>query len=238
MNLIEAYLKYFNQLIILLIGYPCTNKSSYAKDLCIDSSLNIINLNDYLIKDKYIEKVFTDVSNNNKEIKFKIYEDSQNIDWLKFNDDINNLKSSGVVIHCNFMDKDKINFDIDLAFYFYTPIKYCKDIISNNNLLNLEKKDINHYFEFVFIPFYSNYDQNIKNIFTIYKFFKINETSNNDDIYNTLFDVIMNNLQSKINKKFNINTNKRITKNNKKVNNKKVNNKKNIKSNKKNNNKK
>lgn len=117
MNLIEAYLKYFNQLIILLIGYPCTNKSSYAKDLCLDASLNIINLNDYLIKDKYIEKVFTDVSNNNKEIKFKIYEDSENINWVKFNDDINNLKSSGVVIHCNFLDKEKINFDIDFAFY-------------------------------------------------------------------------------------------------------------------------
>jgi hypothetical protein len=211
MNLIEAYLKYFNQLIILLIGYPCTNKSSYAKDLSLDASLNIINLNDYLIKDKYIEKVFTDVSNNNKEIKFKIYEDTENINWNKFNEDINNFKSSGVIIHCNFLDKEKINFDIDFAFYFYTSIKYCKEIISNNNLLNFEKKDINHYFEFVFIPFYSNYDQNIKNIFTVYKYFKINETSNNDDIYNTLFDVIMNNLQSKINKKLNINTNKRIT---------------------------
>jgi hypothetical protein len=222
MNLIEAYLKYFNQLVILLIGYPCTNKSAYANDLSIDASLNVLNLNNYLIKDKFVEKTIITDSSNNKETKFKIYEHSDNIDWTKFNSDVNNLKSSGVIIHANLMDKDKLDFNIDFSFYFYSPIKYCKDNVSQNNLLNLEKKDINNYFEHVFIPFYSNYDQNIKNIFTIFKFFKITETSNNEDIYNTLFDSLMTNINNNINKKLNIKpintlsrTNKNKTKNTK-----------------------
>jgi hypothetical protein len=200
MNIIEAHLKHLHQLIILFLGYPCTNKSSYAKDLGVDASLNVINLNDFLIKDKFIEQSFTDASSN-RPIKFKLYEHTDNVDWPKFNDTVNNLKSSGVIIHSNFIDLDKFNFSIDFTYYFYSPFGFCKRIIADKNLLHLDKKDINNYFQHVFIPFYSNYDNNIKSILTVFKFFKIKEDTNDNDTYNTLFDTLMSNIQSNIDKK-------------------------------------
>ena len=66
MNILEAFLKKYGQLIILIIGMPCTDKSTIAKDLSLDLGFPTININDYLIKDKYVEKTIDN-------IKFKIY---------------------------------------------------------------------------------------------------------------------------------------------------------------------
>ena len=37
MNIIEAYIKKFNQLVILILGKPCTNKSEIAKQLDVSA---------------------------------------------------------------------------------------------------------------------------------------------------------------------------------------------------------
>ena len=52
LNIIEAYLKEFGQMIILLIGMPTSNKSNIAKELesDIDPRFTLININNYLEK--------------------------------------------------------------------------------------------------------------------------------------------------------------------------------------------
>ena len=48
MNILEAYLKKYKQIIILILGLPCTNKSEIAKEFGIDLGLEVIKINDYL----------------------------------------------------------------------------------------------------------------------------------------------------------------------------------------------
>ena len=55
MNILQAYIKKYNQIIILILGLPCTNKSEIAKELGIDLGLEVIKINDYLIDGKYKE---------------------------------------------------------------------------------------------------------------------------------------------------------------------------------------
>ena len=117
MNVLEAFITKFKQIIILILGLPCTNKSNYAKELSKDLNLQLIKINDFLIKDKYVEKT---VDN----IKFKLYEDAENYDWDLFNDKVNQTKNNGVIIYGNFIDSNKINFNIDITF-FYSINNYC-----------------------------------------------------------------------------------------------------------------
>ena len=42
MNILEAYINKFGQIIILILGYPCTDKSEIAKELGLDLKIQII----------------------------------------------------------------------------------------------------------------------------------------------------------------------------------------------------
>jgi adenylylsulfate kinase-like enzyme len=44
MNILEAYIRKYNQFIILILGLPCSNKSEIAKELHIDLKLPIIKI--------------------------------------------------------------------------------------------------------------------------------------------------------------------------------------------------
>ena len=87
MNILEAYIKKYNQIIILILGLPCSNKSEIAKELEIDLNLSLININDYLKQNTFVEKMVSDV-------KFKLYEHPDNYDWDKLSSDVNNKKKS------------------------------------------------------------------------------------------------------------------------------------------------
>ena len=82
MNILQAYIKKYKQIIILILGLPCSNKSEIAKEFGIDLDLEVVKINDYLIKDKYKE---VDIDGT----KIKLYEDSENYEWKKLNLTIN-----------------------------------------------------------------------------------------------------------------------------------------------------
>ena len=79
MNIIEAYIKHFNHLIILIIGIPTSNKSEIAKELFTDinPTFTLININDYM--NGFTEKEVDGV-------KFKLYDYPDNIKWNKLDD--------------------------------------------------------------------------------------------------------------------------------------------------------
>lgn len=188
MNILEAYIKKYGQIIILIIGLPCSNKSEIAKEFNIDLKLQILNINDYLIKDKFKEIEYD-------EIKFKIYEDSDNYDWEKLNNDVNNLKSSGVILYGNNINSKEINFQYDFAFFYSINNNLCKKIMIENNSLkinNLENEKI--YFEKIFFPMYDELKKNIK----FDKFFNIKDNTTFEKSYDLIFDLLMKLIKKKL----------------------------------------
>jgi hypothetical protein len=129
MNIIEAYLKEFGQMIILLIGMPTSNKSNIAKELesDIEPKFTLININDYF------QKKFINVEAKN--INFKLYDHPDNIDYYKLFDDVNQKKSKGVILYGNSIDPNKVkDLNIDFSYFFDIKPTFLK-----NNLINKKK---------------------------------------------------------------------------------------------------
>lgn len=192
MNVLEAFIKKFGQLIILILGLPCTNKSNYAKTLSADLNLPLIKINDFLIKDKYVEKMIGNV-------KFKLYEHAENYDWNLFNNKINEIKSNGVIIYGNFLDMEKIKFNVNQIFFFSMNNNLCKTLLDEKKLfgddLNDEQKKI--YFENIFIPLYNDIKQKLK----INKFYNVKQDTKQDDLENDLFNSSIKLIQNKLYRK-------------------------------------
>lgn len=188
MNILEAFIKKYDQFIMLILGLPCSDKSEIAKEFGIDLNLKVLNINDYLIKNKYKEVVFDDV-------KFKIYEDTDNYDWDKLNNDIEGLKSNGVIIYGNWIDTSKINFTYDFAFFYSLNTTLCKKILNSLNLLNID--DVPNekiYFEKIFNPKYEELKKNIK----FNKFYNIKEDTKFDETYDENFNLLMGLIKSRL----------------------------------------
>ena len=158
MNILEAFIKKYRQFIILIVGMPCSYKSEIAKELKTDLKISIININNYLIKDKFKKFKFGNV-------KFKIYEDTENYDWDKFNKDIYELKSTGVIIYGNYIDSTKINFRIDFSFFYSLKTILCKKILTEKKILKLKKIHKSFRGNFKYLVF-------IINAFILKKYFK------------------------------------------------------------------
>lgn len=189
MNILEAYIKKYNQIIILILGLPCSNKSEIAKELASDLNLSLININDYLKQNTFVEKVFSDV-------KFKLYEHPDNYDWEKLVLDVTNKKNAGVVLYGNYVDNTKLNFEIDFCYFFNMNSNLCKNILIEKQMLPYKEDDekVKIYFKDVFNPIYEQLKQDLK----INKFFNIKENTTFDESYDELFDSLMTQIKKKL----------------------------------------
>ena len=176
MNIIEAYLKEYKQMIIMLIGMPTSNKSNIAKELESDIDLNftLININDY------IEKKFINIEIKN--INFKLYDHPDNINYTKLINDVNDKKSNGVILYGNSIDSNKIK-DITIDFSYFFDIK---PSLLKNNLIKKKK-----------LPFHDEVD-NITNVNII------EHTKNHDNKKSLITDNLDNNEDNKVDIKLEI----------------------------------
>jgi hypothetical protein len=195
MNILQAYIKKYNQIIILILGLPCTNKSEIAKELGIDLNFQVIKINDFLIKDKYKEI-------NIDGIKTKVYEDPDNYNWDELNSKINELKINGVIIYGNYLDIEKIDWEIDFSFFYSMNIKTCKKILFEKKMIEWEESDtkldsdsiLNKYFEKFLNPLY----EDIKNTIKINRFFNIKDETKFDESYDDIFKTLMELISKKL----------------------------------------
>lgn len=189
MNILEAYIKKYKQFIVLVLGLPCSNKSEIAKELVIDLNLPIININDYLKQDAFIEKIVSDV-------KFKLYEHPNNYDWDKLNSDVSEKKTSGLILYGNYIDKSKLNFEIDFSYFLSMNTNLCKNLLIEKQMLPYKEDEgkVKIYFKDIFNPLYEQLKQDMK----INKFYNIKENVTFDEIYDDLFENLMNNIKRKI----------------------------------------
>lgn len=189
MNILEAYIKKYHQIIILILGLPCSNKSSIAKELVLDLGLPIININDYLKSDKYIEKEVSGVN-------FKLYEHPDNYDWDKLNIEVNKKKVAGVILYGNYVDKSKLDFTPDFVYFMNMNTGLCKNILIEKQMLPYKDEDekVDIYFKEIFNPIYDK----VKEEFKINKFFNLKENTMFETIYDELFDNLMELIKKKL----------------------------------------
>jgi cytidylate kinase len=91
MNVVEAYIKFKGQMIILISGLSGSGKTELARDIERDFKLKMINLDNYHKKD-YDKTV--DIG----DIKVVDWDNTESYDWNEFNKTVNENKSSGVVV--------------------------------------------------------------------------------------------------------------------------------------------
>ena len=161
-------------------------------DYTLTIRLEIIKINDFLIKDKYKEVEID-------ELKIKIYEHTDNYDWDKLNLKINDSKKNGVIIYGNYLDTDKINWKIDFAFFYFMNVKNCQEILFEKKMIddNLSKKALGKYFSKYLNILYEELKKKIK----INKFFKINNEMTFVKSYDLIFDTLMELILQSLNEK-------------------------------------
>ena len=148
----------------------------------------IININNYLIDNKF-KKVELD------NIKFKIRDDTENYDWNKFNKDVDEVKSTGIIIYGNYIDITKIDFIIDFSFFYSLNMTVCSKILSKKKLLNfVNTQDEKIYFEKIFKPKYEELKLKIK----FNKYFNIKENTIFSTSYDEIFNLFMVLIKSKL----------------------------------------
>jgi uridine kinase len=128
-NIIEAYLKYNNQLVVLISGLSGSNKSKIGQNLAKELKLEFINTRDYINNDK-----FEEVELPNQE-KVKIY---NNYKWDELIEKINKDKKKGVLVCGEYFPKDKLN---DLFIDLHLHIKLSKQNIIKKRLEYIDSLD-------------------------------------------------------------------------------------------------
>jgi ABC-type dipeptide/oligopeptide/nickel transport system ATPase component len=142
MNIVEAYIEHHKQCVILMSGFSGSGKSLIAKSLMKDinkskseksKDFTFINLNDFL-KSESEYNVTVDVSG----IKIVDWDSPDAVDWVKFNEEVDKNKKTGVIISGFAFPKDKLNFTVDFHIHF----KISKDeLIKNRHEFTQEKLD-------------------------------------------------------------------------------------------------
>ncbi|ARF08872.1 hypothetical protein Catovirus_1_922 [Catovirus CTV1] len=198
MNIVEAYIKFKNKLIIIISGISGSGKTELSKNISKLLDLKLINLNKYCRKDY------------NKTIKLQgntevINWDSDDVyDWDKFNKDVNDNYKNGVVLTGVSFPRDKINFTPD----YHIQIKLSKqnllkkrseildeleDNCSGTSENKIDKNLEYTLFNQVTYPYYLNLTNNSD----ITKFLNANEYINlsndeyNEKLYDEAFDYLM-----------------------------------------------
>lgn len=119
MNVVEAYIKFRGQLIILMSGITGCKKTKFAKMLAKEFSIKFVDQMNYYTKD-YNE--MTELPDGTKTINW--YSDNA-IDWDKLNNDINKYKVAGVVITGFSFPTDHLKFDPDFHIHIKLLKKTC-----------------------------------------------------------------------------------------------------------------
>ena len=177
-NILDAYIKKNNQIVILIIGMPCSNKCNISKMLNSDLKINSVNLNNYITKIP-TKKTINDITYN-------IYDHEENYDWDGFNSDINEIKNKGVIIYGNYFYLSKIKFNIDFIFFIDMNETLCSNLMKKCKMIE-DTSDIDNYLNNYLFPSYKTLKENLK----INKFYNIKKDNSAKQVYDKLFDNLM-----------------------------------------------
>lgn len=112
MNIVEAFIKFKGQLIILLSGVSGSGISTLAKTLSRDLNIKLISYKDFLDQkyaDEHKEKLRIYSESGDKEVEIINWDNDNVIKWLDFVNAINDNKSTGVIAFSPSFPTERIN---------------------------------------------------------------------------------------------------------------------------------
>ena len=132
MNVVEAYLKFKGQLIILISGLNGAGTEEMAKMMSGDFKIKMVGLESFLLEE--LSSV-TLPDGEKVDNKYK----PEAIDWDKFNESINDKKGEGVIVHGFGFPVENLKFNADhhlhLAISKQTALERGKHEVNNPTLL-------------------------------------------------------------------------------------------------------
>lgn len=189
MNIIEAYIKFKNDLLIYISSINGCGKSIIGKKLAEDMNLKYIDQLDYYKNDFNETKI---LSNGNK---ITNWYSINSIDWVKFNDDIKKYKNNGLIVS-GFIFPKNIALDSDYHIHLSFPKKTCLEKrikMIENKKHKFKYNDINTQKLIMNQIIYPHEQYSIKNS-NIDKF--INSVAFDfDKIYDNVWDYLINSIQ-------------------------------------------
>lgn len=190
-NIVEVYKEKFSQLIILISGLSGSGKTELSENISRDFKLELLDTKKFFKKD-YDNKV--KLPNG---VTITNYDSDDAFNWTSMNNEINELKTKGVVVVGHAFPTDKLEFIAD----FHIHLKISKQDIKQKRMDYIAKHPelgttsetetlrINMYT-------YPYYLDTMKRM----KMNKVIDVTNktNDEIYDITFDDIIKYIKSKV----------------------------------------
>jgi len=194
MNIIEAYIKFKDQLIILISGLSGSGKTYVAKNINNDFKLQCMSLESYC-KKKYNKKVKI-----SDKLTVVDWDDLDSYNWEKFNKDVE-FNKRGVIVTGTAFPRDRIYFQPDVHINITTSKGQVienrrKFIKTHPSLCNDMKKILYTHDEIDYINkvVYPHYVNDIKKS-NVNKFFK----GTLEEIVDNVFNFIIEKIQKYVN---------------------------------------
>lgn len=194
MNIVEAYIKFNGQLIILVSGLSGCGKLALGKSITRDFKIKLLDQHNYYKKDY---NVITSLPDGTKIINW--YTDDA-IDWEKFNDDINKYKKEGIAVIGMSFPVNKLNFDPDYHIHLNISKQICLE--KRKEFLEKHKDEYMDEYKVINTPteklimnqFIFPYDIESTKNSKVNKFVNINELTD-EQVYDGVFEVLKDFIQ-------------------------------------------
>jgi len=206
-NIVEKYIEMKGQFIILISGLPGCGKQEIGELIERDFKFKLLDTYNYY-KTNYDKKI---ILGEDQEI-INLYTDDA-IDWDKLNDDINKFKSKGIVVIGMSIPQNRIIADVD--FHIHLNISKQVSIDKLKEYVTLNKDKFPDDFKNIGTPFeklkmnkliYPYYLETTK-LAKINKYISVKEMNNNQ-LYDMVFDVLIEFVQKYLNDSVKQNVNK------------------------------
>lgn len=190
-NIVEAYIEFNNQLIILISGLPGCGKLALAKNISRDFKITLLDQENYFIKDY---DIMTEIKVEDNIYNVVNWYTDEAIDWDLLNKDIDLYKAKGVVVAGFSLPSDKITSKIDYHVHLNISKQQCLEkrsqCLEKYKQYDIVDKSVMNKLVY---PYYLDSRSRSK----IDNFVNITDLSD-DQVYDIVFDIIINFIQQKV----------------------------------------
>lgn len=209
MNIVEAYVKFNDQMIIIITGISGCGKSALAKNISNLFKMQRLDQHNYYKKDWDKKETLADGT------EIIDYDTDDAIDWERYNDDINKLKEKGVIVSGVSHPSERLKFKPDYHIHLNISKQACidrrKEFFTKNkeeypeDSELLEKPAEKLKFNRFTFPYYLETSKKGN----VNKFFNITDKSD-EEVFDEIFEYLMVSIQKALNQPERIRENKRV----------------------------